>query len=512
MNRYSSFCPALLLFASFALFTTPLSAQIIFQGDGSDEDGFVSPVKAKPPAPPPANIASGESLIPYPGPPVQPQSRSEKKNPPSPPVMFVKLKSPYGMVDWASRPEDLNNLLKDMHGKINVNFASEYRTLSEISIDPDKNPIIYRSGHFHFSFTPEERKRLREYLLKGGTVIFNTGMGSKPFFDSAKEELALIFPEAKLQRLTSDHPLFHAYYDIGKVTYRQGVRSKGGYKEDEPLFYGITIDCRTVAIVSRWCMAIGWDALNDDTLMGYSAEDAMKLGVNIMSYATSQRAWAKTVAHALSFDDRDTTRAGKVFMAQVMYDGEWKTRHAGLSILLQQFNRRTDIPVKFSQQDLKLTDERIFNMPILYLTGHEGFQFSDAEAQNLREYLNKGGFLLAEACCGRRAFNAAFLTEMKKIFPNHSLSPLPETSSLFALPNQIKTLGITPALSAQMNGKTTLAPNLLALEINGQVAVIYSPFGLAGGWEMAQNPYAFGYDDAGALSLGENILMHTLTH
>jgi len=35
---------------------------------------------------------------------------------------------------------------------------------------------------------------------------------------------------------------------------------------------------------------------------------------------------------------------------------------------------------------------------------------------------------------------------------------------------------------------------------------------MCGGWEMAQNPYALGYDDAGSLSLGENILMHTITH
>jgi len=270
-----------------------------------------------------------------------------------------------------------------------VNFASEAKSLTDISTDPDKNPIIYRSGHFHFSFKPAERKRLREYLLAGGTIIFNTGMGSKPFFDSARAELAEIFPEAKLQRLTSDHPLFHSYYDIGQVNYRKGVRA-AGYTANKPLFYGITIDCRTVAILSRWCMAIGWDALDDDTLQGYSADDAQKLGINILAYATSQRAWAKTVAHAMNFTNPDSVKAGKVFVAQVIYDGEWKTRHAGISVLLQQFNRRTDIPVKFGHQELKLSDPKIFDAPILYITGHETFRLSNAEAQNLREYLNKG--------------------------------------------------------------------------------------------------------------------------
>ena len=80
------------------------------------------------------------------------------------------------------------------------------------------------------------------------------------------------------------------------------------------------------------------------------------------------------------------------------------------------------------------------------------------------------------------------------------------------MPNKIKALGITPALSSQLGGKTTIAPNLLGMEVNGQLAVIYSPYGMCGGWEMAQNPYALGYDDAGALSLGENMLMHAMTH
>ncbi|MCX7916053.1 MAG: hypothetical protein N3A53_07100, partial [Verrucomicrobiae bacterium] len=48
---------------------------ILFEGDGSDEPGFVPPpTSPKQPPPPPAHIASGESFIPYPPPPVVPQA------------------------------------------------------------------------------------------------------------------------------------------------------------------------------------------------------------------------------------------------------------------------------------------------------------------------------------------------------------------------------------------------------------------------------------------------------
>ena len=69
---------------------------------------------------------------------------------------------------------------------------------------------------------PEERKRLRDYLLNGGMIIYDAGMGSMPFYNSAKEELAAIFPEVPTQRLSADHPVFHSYYDVDQVTYRAG--------------------------------------------------------------------------------------------------------------------------------------------------------------------------------------------------------------------------------------------------------------------------------------------------
>ncbi len=493
-----------------AAFAMSASAFVLGPGDGSDEPGFVAPKMGAPPPPPPSHIASGETYIPYPGPPAAPQARSEKKNPPNPPVMFTKLKSNRGLVDWAARPDDLNNLLKSMKGMMDVNFACEAKSLAEISTDPEKNPILYRSGHFHFELSPAERKALREYLLNGGMIIFNAGMGSKPFYDSAIKELQGMFPEQPVTRLSSDHPIFHSYYDVNQVTYRKGVR-EAGYAGNAPWLDGVTINCRTVAIVSRWGLDVGWDAVEDESMRAYSVESAQKLGVNIMSYATSQRAWAKQLAQNMQFVSDDKTLSGKMSIVQVIYDGEWKTRHKSLSMLLHQFNRRTDVPVQFNLKELRLSDPGIFNAPLLYITGHEEFTLSDAEVKNLRDYLQKGGTLFAEACCGRRGFDQAFRREMRKVLPDQNLAPMGEGEMIFAMPNKITALGVTPPLSAQSGNASAIKPRLESISINGHVNVIYSPFALGGGWEVSQNPYGLGYDNNGALALGENILMYAIT-
>lgn len=486
-------------------------AGIIFDGDGSDEPGFVAPPEAPPkPAPPPANMAGGESFIPYPGPPVMPQSRSEKKNPPTPPVMFTKITSSYGPIDWAARPNDLNNLLKSMKQMIDVNFACEAKAFSEVNTDPERNPILYRTGHFHFTLTPAERNKLRHYLLSGGMMIFNPGMGSKPFYDSARDELTKIFPEYQIQRLSPDHPIFHSHYDLDRVGYRKAVRS-AGYKSDEPWIEGVTIDCRTVAVISRWAMEIGWDPVEDDSLLGYSIESAQQIGVNLLAYATAQRAWAKQATHSMVFDDKANTTVGKMFIAQVVYNGEWKTRHAGLKVLLQQFNSKTDVPVKYAQLELRLSDPRIFDSPLLYMTGHEDFRLQQPEIVKLRDYLNKGGLLFVEACCGRSAFDRAFRVELNKVLPGQPLKQINSGNIIFSMPNRIGKLGVTPALANQLGNRSTIEPALLGIEINNHLAVIYSPYGMAGGWELAQNPYAYGYEDSAAISLGQNILMYGIT-
>jgi pimeloyl-ACP methyl ester carboxylesterase len=483
---------------------------ILGPGDGSDEPGFVSPpADALQPPAPPAHISSAETLVPYPGPPDFPQSRTEKKMPPSPPVMFTKISSDRGMVDWNARPNDLNNLLKSMKQLINVDFSMEVKSIDEVSTDPQKNPILYRSGHFHFAFTPEERQNLRTYLLNGGMIIFNPGMGSKPFYDSAIKEMQAIFPELAVKRIGPNHPIFHSYYDLSTVNYRTGVRA-AGYEGNEPDFMGIEVNCRAVAVVSRWGMDIGWDATSDDSLLGYDIPSAQKLGVNLLSYATSERAWAKNAARSMQFVDDAKNTGGKIYLTQVIYNGEWKTRSQGLSVLLRQFNHRTGVPVKFERRELRLTDPKLADSPVLYMHGHEDFVLAPEEVAALREYLKNGGLLMAEACCGRQDFANAFVREMHKVLPGQTLEAVSPESPLYSIPNKIAQVGVTPALEAKI-GQPAMAPKLLGIQQGGHYSVVFSPYGLIAGWEMSPDPYSLSLDTSGALALGENLLMYAVT-
>lgn len=419
-------------------------------------------------------------------------------------------KEAYGNdIYWNATPNDVNNLLRSMKEQVDANFQMDIRTLAEVSEDPEQNPVLYRTGHYNFSYSAEERRKLRNYLLNGGMIIYNTGLGSQPFYRSVIRELAEIFPEQPVQRLTSDHPVFHAYYDIDRVQYTPAVRA-AGYRGDEPWFDAVEINCRVVALVSRWGMAVGWQGDVKDEYQAYQTQSAFRLGVNILTYASAMRAWARNAAQAMKFVDKTESYTDAVGIGQVVYDGVWKTRHAGLSVLLQTFNERTGIPVKFSLRELRLTDPAVFNAPLLYLTGHEHFELKPAEQAALRSYLENGGFLFAEACCGRKGFDLAFRRMIAAVLPGRELARIPADHALFKEPNDVTRVGVTPALMEAL-GQASTEPYLCGIDLGGHFAVIYSPFGLAGGWELSQSPYARGCNDVSSVKLGQNILLYSVT-
>src|SRR5579884_2045276 len=123
---------------SLASFALAASVSVCFAGPKPPE-----PPPLEIPKPPPAQISSSEGMPPLPYPAV-PMKRQEKKNPPQPPVLLTKIKSA-DAEDWARTPNDLKGLLESLSSEMNVHFSSNIKSFDEISSDPTKNPVLYRS-------------------------------------------------------------------------------------------------------------------------------------------------------------------------------------------------------------------------------------------------------------------------------------------------------------------------------------------------------------------------------
>jgi len=75
-----------------------------------------------------------------------------------------------------------------------------------------KYPIAYVSEPGFWTQTDEEVKGIREFVGKGGFIIFDDFGGSHWY--NFEEQWRRAFPELQLQPLPKTHPVFDAFYDL----------------------------------------------------------------------------------------------------------------------------------------------------------------------------------------------------------------------------------------------------------------------------------------------------------
>jgi|GEM_PF-168225 hypothetical protein len=109
--------------------------------------------------------------------------------------------------------------------------------------------------------------------------------------------------------------------------------------------------------------------------------------------------------------------------------------------------------------------------PILYLNGHNSPRLSGQQEEIVKKYLEEGGFVLAEACCGAEEFTIGFRDLLRKLFPNNELRPLPADHPIW------RAFFVVPP---------TEFPQLECLELGCRTVVVFSPVALAGYWEEAK--------------------------
>lgn len=102
--------------------------------------------------------------------------------------------------------------------------------------------------------------------------------------------------------------------------------------------------------------------------------------------------------------------------------GDWYSNPTALKNLAQFCNSQLKTNFDLEHETVEVGSVDIFNYPFLYMTGHGNVVFSDAEADNLRQYLIAGGFLHIDDNYGMDPF---VRPAMKKVFPELEFVELP---------------------------------------------------------------------------------------
>ena len=144
-------------------------------------------------------------------------------------------------------------------------------------------PVLFLNGHGNVALSDGEAARLRRYLEGGGFLIVNDDYGLD---ESVRRELAKVFPEQELQPLPAAHPVYHSHF-----SFPDGLPKVHAHDDEPAQGFGLFHQGRLVVFYAYQSdLADGWEPEGVHPNPPAVREAALRMGVNLLIYATTQGA------------------------------------------------------------------------------------------------------------------------------------------------------------------------------------------------------------------------------
>lgn len=108
--------------------------------------------------------------------------------------------------------------------------------------------------------------------------------------------------------------------------------------------------------------------------------------------------------------------------------GDWYSNPTALPNLIQFCNQTLGTNLENDYVTVEVGSPELFNLPFVHMTGHGNVVFNDQEAENLRLYLEGGGFLHIDDNYGMDPY---VRVAMKKVFPELEFVEIPFDHPLY---------------------------------------------------------------------------------
>ena len=151
---------------------------------------------------------------------------------------------------------------------------------------------------------------------------------------------------------------------------------------------------------------------------------------------------------------------------------------------------------------VKLSDDDVFDYPLVIMTGEGEFDLLESERENLRRYLKRGGFLLASSGCSSQAWDRSFRREMATLFPEQPLQALGMDQPVFHTVTDI----------TELRAKHGKPRPLEGISFGGRLGVVYSQDGLNDTAHTQGCCCCGGNEITNAIDVNVNILAYAVTH
>jgi hypothetical protein len=152
--------------------------------------------------------------------------------------------------------------------------------------DPElfRYPMAYMAEPGYWELTDEEAVRFREYLLKGGFVIFDDFSEERGGWDAFADAFRRVLPGTVFYDLDASHPIFHAFFEIDSLDMLPQLYDIGApvlravFEENDP-------SRRMMAMINfNTDISEYWEGDGYGFRPAWETSEAYKFGINYVMY------------------------------------------------------------------------------------------------------------------------------------------------------------------------------------------------------------------------------------
>jgi hypothetical protein len=158
--------------------------------------------------------------------------------------------------------------------------------------------------------------------------------------------------------------------------------------------------------------------------------------------------------------------------------GDWYANPTSLPNLVTFCNQNINTKLNTKVNSVDVGSAELFLYPFVHMTGHGNVVFSNNDVQNLRNYLNAGGFLHIDDNYGMDEY---IRKEIKKLYPDNALIEIPKTHPIFQTPYSF------PNGLPKIHEHDNKQPMAYGIFIENRLALLYTyECDLGDGWESQE--------------------------
>lgn len=430
------------------------------------------------------------------------------------PIVFGKYK--YGPArEWDLHPPGVQYLTREIEKawQLPLNWQTVDGNTASVN-DLLEAPVLVLSGQSALNLEAAQKQALKAYIENGGFLFVEACQGdgcgdSVPFDSSFRALMVELFPDSKLEALSPDHPIWTANFKI---------QPDPGW----PIL-GLQACCRTSVVYCPRNLSCYWqmDRPNFHPRLPKTVSEQVvycrQLGINVAAYATNRILDEKLDRPKLKETSLDALKDRVLVLPKLRHQGGADEAPNAWRNLLQDFRAQTQMNLNPERKMIDPTFEQMADHPFLFMHGRTRFSFDPQQRQEIRRYLQRGGFIFADSICSSREFTDAFRREFAAIFPELTWAPIPADHPLWNDEkygynlNELKVTLRTPNRDAP-GGFTSqkMLPQLEGLTIDNRLAVVFSPHDLSCALENASATQCQGYSRDDALRIGTNVILYRL--